>query len=396
MLAKFSDLNIKDKRVLIREDLNVPLDDKGQITEETRIQAALPTIKHALDAGAKVMLMSHLGRPTEGEFDEKYSLKPVAERLQQLVDQPVRLEKDWLNGVSFDNDELVLCENVRFNKGEKTNSDELSKKMAALCDVFVMDAFATAHRAQASTAGVAKYAPIACVGPLLEAELTALGHAIESPAQPVAAVVGGSKVSSKIDVLQSLLKKVNCLIVGGGIANTLLAAKGFNVADSLYEPEWCDKAKAFFDEAAARDVSVPLPIDVVVAKELSNDAKTRIADVDDVQAGEKILDIGPKTAELYAEHLMQAGTIIWNGPVGVFELAPFSKGTERIAGAIAKSSAYSIAGGGDTLAAIAKYEISDKVSYVSTGGGAFLALLEGEPLPAVEALEMSEVSSARG
>ncbi|MDF1655617.1 MAG: phosphoglycerate kinase [Coxiellaceae bacterium] len=396
MLAKFTDLNLSDKRVLIREDLNVPLNDKGQITEETRILRALPTIQHALEAGAKVMVMSHLGRPTEGEFDEKLSLKPVAERLQQLLNQPVRLEKDWLDGVELKDGELVLCENVRFNKGEKANDVELAKKMAALCDVFVMDAFATAHRAQASTSGVADHVRLSCAGPLLLAELDGLGHAIENPAPPIVAVVGGSKVSSKIEVLQSLLKKVNCLIVGGGIANTLLAAKGFEVADSLYEPEWCDKANAFFEEAAERHVNVPLPIDVVVSKEFSNDAQARIADIDDVKPGEKILDIGPKTAELYAEHLMHAGTVIWNGPVGVFELEPFSKGTERVAEAIAHSDAYSIAGGGDTLAAIAKYHLADDISYISTGGGAFLALLEGEKLPAVAALQVPEVSSARG
>ncbi|MDF1759325.1 MAG: phosphoglycerate kinase [Coxiellaceae bacterium] len=396
MLAKFSDVDVTGKRVLIREDLNVPLDDKGNITEDTRIKRALPTIQHALKAGAKVMVMSHLGRPTEGEFDEQYSLKPVAERLQQLLDHPVRLEKDWLNGVQLKDGDLVLCENVRFNKGEKANDEALSKKMAALCDVFVMDAFATAHRAQASTTGIAEYVGLACAGPLLQAELDGLARAIENPAPPMLAVVGGSKVSSKIDVLQSLLKKVNCLIVGGGIANTLLAAKGYDVADSLYEPEWCDKAKAFFEEAAERHVNVPLPVDVVVSKEFSNEAETRIAAVDDVQPGEKILDIGPKTAELYAEHLMQAGTIVWNGPVGVFELQPFSAGTKRIAEAIASSQAYSIAGGGDTLAAIAKYNIADDVSYISTGGGAFLALLEGDELPAVKALQLPETSSSRG
>ncbi len=396
MLAKFSDVDVTGKRVLIREDLNVPLDDKGNITEDTRIKRALPTIQHALKAGAKVMVMSHLGRPTEGEFDAQYSLQPVAQRLQQLLDHPVRLEKNWLDGVELKDGELVLCENVRFNTGEKANDQALSKKMAALCDVFVMDAFATAHRAQASTAGIAEYVDLACAGPLLQAELDGLGRAISHPASPVVAVVGGSKVSSKIDVLQSLLQKVNCLIVGGGIANTLLAAKGFDVADSLYEPEWCDKAKAFFAEAAERNVSVPLPIDVVVSKQFSNDAEARIADVNDVRPGEKILDIGPKTAELYAEHLMQAGTIIWNGPVGVFELQPFSAGTKRIAEAIASSQAYSIAGGGDTLAAIAKYNIADNVSYISTGGGAFLALLEGDELPAVKALQVPEASASRG
>ena len=395
MLMKLSDIDIAGKRVLIREDLNVPMDDQGNITEDTRIQRALPTIQSAVERGASVMIMSHLGRPTEGEFDETFSLAPVAEHLQQLLKQPVRLEKNWLDGVELKPGDVVLCENVRFNVGEKDNDPALSKKMAALCDVFVMDAFATAHRAQASTAGIAEFAKMVCAGPLLSAELEGLTKAVESPVSPVVAVVGGSKVSSKIEVLQSLLSKVNCLIVGGGIANTLLAAKGFNVQDSLYEPDWLEHANYFFEEAEKRHVTVPLPIDVVVSKEFSDDAQARIADIDDVQPGEKILDIGPKTAEMYAEYLVSAGTIIWNGPVGVFELKPFAAGTHRIAEAVAQSSGYSIAGGGDTLAAIAKYEVADEIGYISTGGGAFLALLEGEMLPAVEALQVPELAGRR-
>lgn len=382
----FMQMDLKGKRVLIREDLNVPLNDQHEITDDTRLQRALPTLKHALEQGAKVMVMSHLGRPKEGQYDAAFSLQPVADYLQQHLSAPVRLEKNWLDGVELDAGELVLCENVRFNVGEKACDAALCKRMATLCDVFVMDAFATAHRAQASTAGVAEFAPSSCAGPLLQQELNALGQALQSPKPPVVAIVGGSKVSSKINVLTSLLGKVDCLIVGGGIANTLLAAKGFDVKASLFEPEWLEQAQAFFTRAEQQGVAVPLPEDVVVAREFSATAQARVCAVNDVQDGEMILDIGPKTAAAYAEHLASAGTIIWNGPVGVFELEPFSQGTKRIAADIAASKAYSIAGGGDTVAAINQYNIADHVSYISTGGGAFLALLEGETLPGVAAL----------
>lgn len=385
-MRDFMQMDLSGKRVLIREDLNVPLNDQAEITDDTRLQRALPTLTHALDQGAKVMVMSHLGRPKEGQFDAAFSMQPVADYLQQHLSAPVRLEENWLDGIELNAGELVLCENVRFNDGEKANSVDLAKRMAALCDVFVMDAFATAHRAQASTAGVAEYAPISCAGPLLQQELSALGQALQSPASPVVAIVGGSKVSSKINVLTSLLDKVDCLIVGGGIANTLLAAKGFDVKASLYEPEWLEQAQAFFTRAEQQGVAVPMPEDVVVAREFSATAKARVCAVSDVQDGEMILDVGPKTAAAYAEHLASAGTIIWNGPVGVFELEPFSHGTKRMAADIAASNAYSIAGGGDTVAAINQYKIADHVSYISTGGGAFLALLEGETLPGVAAL----------
>ncbi len=386
MLLTISDIDLNNKRVLIREDLNVPLDEAGSITDDTRLRCALPAIKQVLDAGAKVMLMSHLGRPTEGEYDPALSLQPVADYLQQHLQCQVRLEKDWLDGVDIADGELVLCENVRFNQGEKANDQALSKTMAGLCDVFVMDAFATSHRAQASTAGVARYADVVCAGPLLTQELASLDRALQAPEAPVVAIVGGSKVSSKIDVLSSLLNKVSCLIVGGGIANTLLAAKGYEVHASLYEPEWCEKAQDFFVQAERLGVDVPLPVDVVVAKEFSAQADSRVASVGDVQPGEMILDIGPKTASLYAEKLLSAKTIIWNGPVGVFELAPFSQGTQRVAQAVADSDAFSIAGGGDTLAAINQFGVTDDISYISTGGGAFLALVQGRELPAVAAL----------
>ena len=386
-MLRFSDVDLQGKRVLIREDLNVPLNDRGEITDDTRLRSALPTIQQALAQGSQVMVMSHLGRPKAGSFDQTYSLKPVADYLQQALARPVRLVRDWVDGIEQQDDALVLCENVRFNDGEKSNDDELAKKMAALCDVFVMDAFATAHRAQASTEGVVRFAPIACAGPLLQRELDALHHALQSPAKPVVAIVGGSKVSSKIDVLTSLLDKVDTLIVGGGIANTLLAAKGYDIHASLYEPEWCEKAQAFFDAADKKGVAVPLPVDVVVTKQFSADAESRVCAIDQVQPGEMILDIGPETASRYAECLATAKTIIWNGPVGVFEMKPFSHGTERLAQAIADSEAYSIAGGGDTVAAINQFGIEKQVSYISTGGGAFLSLLQDETLPAVAALQ---------
>jgi len=361
-VQKMVDLDLSGKRVLIRQDLNVPVKD-GKVTSDLRIQASVPTIVKALDAGAAVMVMSHLGRPTEGEFDDASSLKPVAEKLSTLLGKPVRLEKDWLEGVSVAAGEVVLCENVRFNVGEKKNSDELGKKMAALCDIFVMDAFGTAHRAQASTHSVAKYAKTACAGPLLANELDALGKALNQPEQPLVAIVGGSKVSTKLTVLESLSTKVDQLIVGGGIANTFIAA------------------------AKAAGSDIPVPTDVVCAKEFSETATATIKKVSAVEDDDLILDIGPETSKLYAEMLKSAGTIVWNGPVGVFEIEQFSEGTKSMAKAIAESSAFSIAGGGDTLAAIDKYGIKDKVSYTSTGGGAFLEFLEGKVLPAVAILE---------
>lgn len=385
-VQKMVDLDLSGKRVLIRQDLNVPVKD-GKVTSDLRIQASVPTIEKALDAGAAVMVMSHLGRPTEGEFDEASSLKPVAEQLSKLLGKPVRLEKDWLDGIVISAGEVVLCENVRFNVGEKKNDDELGKKMAALCDVFVMDAFGTAHRAQASTHSVAKYAGIACAGPLLANELDALGKALNQPAQPLVAIVGGSKVSTKLTVLESLSTKVDQLIVGGGIANTFIAAAGYSVGKSLYEEDLIDEAKKLMAAAKAAGSDIPVPTDVVCAKEFSDTAVATIKNVADVEADDMILDIGPETSKHYAEMLKSAGTIVWNGPVGVFEIDQFAEGTKSMSEAIADSSAFSIAGGGDTLAAIDKYNIKDKVSYTSTGGGAFLEFLEGKILPAVAILE---------
>ena len=381
-----TDLDLAGKRVLIRADLNVPLKD-GAVADDTRIRATQPTIERALSAGARVMLMSHLGRPQEGTYDDQFSLRPVADALSQLLGRPVQLIKDWLSGAISSNDNIVLCENVRFNKGEKKNDEALSKQLAALCDVFVMDAFGTAHRAQASTHGVAKYAPIACAGPLLVAELEALAKALHSPEPPIVAVVGGSKVSTKMNVLDALSQKVDQLIVGGGIANTFIAAAGYDVGKSLYEPDLVSEAKRLGEEAAARGAEIPVPIDVVCGKEFSEDSPAQLKFIDDVAGDDLILDIGPQTAERFAEVLKTAGTIVWNGPVGVFELEPFSSGTRRLSHAIADSPAFSIAGGGDTLAAIAKYQIADKISYISTGGGAFLEFLEGKTLPAVAMLE---------
>ncbi len=385
-VQKMVDLDLSGKRVLIRQDLNVPVKD-GKVTSDLRIQASVPTIEKALSAGAAVMVMSHLGRPTEGEFDEASSLKPVAEQLSKLLGKPVRLEKEWLEGISIEAGEVVLCENVRFNVGEKKNNDELGKKMAALCDVFVMDAFGTAHRAQASTHSVAKFATVACAGPLLANELDALGKALNQPAQPLVAIVGGSKVSTKLTVLESLSTKVDQLIVGGGIANTFIAAAGYSVGKSLYEEDLIDEAKKLMAAAKAAGSDIPVPTDVVCAKEFSDTAAATIKNVADVEADDMILDIGPETSKLYAEMLKSAGTIVWNGPVGVFEIDQFAEGTKSMSEAIADSSAFSIAGGGDTLAAIDKYNIKDKVSYTSTGGGAFLEFLEGKVLPAVAILE---------
>jgi len=385
-VQKMVDLDLSGKRVLIRQDLNVPVKD-GKVTSDLRIQASVPTIEKALNAGAAVMVMSHLGRPTEGEFDETSSLKPVAEQLSNLLGKPVRLEKEWLEGITIKAGEVVLCENVRFNVGEKKNSDELGKKMAALCDIFVMDAFGTAHRAQASTHSVAKFATTACAGPLLANELDALGKALNQPAQPLVAIVGGSKVSTKLTVLESLSTKVDQLIVGGGIANTFIAAAGYSVGKSLYEADLIDEAKKLMAAAKAAGSDIPVPTDVVCAKEFSDTAIATIKNVADVEDDDLILDIGPETSKLYAEMLKSAGTIVWNGPVGVFEIDQFAEGTKSMSEAIADSSAFSIAGGGDTLAAIDKYNIKDKVSYTSTGGGAFLEFLEGKILPAVAILE---------
>ncbi|MBT8066590.1 MAG: phosphoglycerate kinase [Gammaproteobacteria bacterium] len=384
-VIKMADVALSGKRVLIREDLNVPVAD-GVVSSDARIRAALPTIKAALAANAAVMLVSHLGRPTEGQPDDKFSLQPVADRLAELLGRDVPLVKDWLDGVEVEPGNVVLLENVRFLVGEKSCDDALAKKMAALCDVFVMDAFGTAHRAQASTYGVAEHAPVACAGPLLAAELEALAKALDNPARPMVAIVGGSKVSTKITVLDALANVVDCLIVGGGIANTFIAAAGHGVGKSLCEVDMLDTAREL---AANRDdrAEIPVPSDVVVGDEFSADAKATIKATDAVLADEMILDIGPETAKRFAEILAGAGTIIWNGPVGVFEFDNFGAGTKALAEAIADSDAFSVAGGGDTLAAIDKYGLADKISYISTGGGAFLEFVEGKKLPAVAMLE---------
>jgi phosphoglycerate kinase len=380
------DLNLTGQRVLIREDLNVPVEG-GVITSDARIRASLPTIRAARDAGARVMLLSHLGRPKEGEFSAENSLAPVAARLGELLGAPVRLVRDWLDGIECAAGEVVLCENVRFNKGENKDDEGLSRRMAALCDIFVMDAFGTAHRAEASTHGVARFAPIACAGPLLVGELDALERALANPARPLVAIVAGSKVSTKLTVLESLLSKVDQLIVGGGIANTFLAATGVAVGKSLHEPDMLDTARALLAQAKAKGTSIPLPTDVVVAKEFSPTAVATTRAVEAVAADELILDIGPSTARSLATLLQSAGTILWNGPVGVFEFDSFAGGTRVIAEAIAASSAFSLAGGGDTLAAIEKFGVESGISYISTGGGAFLEFVEGKTLPAVAALE---------
>jgi len=385
-ILKMSEIDLAGKRVLIREDLNVPIND-GKISSDARLRASLPSIKAAQQAGAFVMVMSHLGRPTEGEFAEQYSLAPVADYLSTALGETVRLQKDWLGGIEGKAGEVVLCENVRFNKGEKANDDELAKQMAGLCDVFVMDAFGTAHRAQASTHGVAKYAPVACAGPLLANELDALAKALNEPAAPMLAIVGGAKVSTKLTVLDSMLDKVDQLIVGGGIANTFIAAEGYNVGKSLYEPDLIDDAKALIVKAKQQGAQIPVPTDVVCGKAFSADATAVIKNVSDIEADDLILDVGPKTAELYAEIVKKSKTIVWNGPLGVFEFEQFSHGTQTLAQAIADSVGFSIAGGGDTLAAVDKYEITEKVSYISTGGGAFLEFLEGKELPAVVILQ---------
>lgn len=380
-IKKMTDLDLAGKRVLIREDLNVPAKD-GKVTSDARIRASLPTILAARDAGAKVMLMSHLGRPEEGVYDEASSLKPVAEHLSALLGQDVRLVKDYLGGVEVADGEVVLFENVRFNKGEKKDDEALAKQYAALCDVYVMDAFGTAHRAQASTHGVARFAPEACAGPLLAAELEALGKALDKPARPVVAIVGGSKVSTKLDVLNALAGLCDQIIVGGGIANTFLAAAGHPVGKSLCEHELIGTAR----EVASK-VEIPLPVDVVVASEFAESAAATTRNISEVAADDMILDVGPETAGQFAELLRNAKTILWNGPVGVFEFDQFGNGTKALAEAIAQSGAFSLAGGGDTVAAVDKYGVADKISYISTGGGAFLEFVEGKTLPAVAVLE---------
>ena len=376
-----TELDLASKRLLIREDLNVPIKD-GQVISDARIKAALPTIQQAVAAGAKVILMSHLGRPTEGEYNSEYSMEPVAKHLSSLLGQAVRLEQSWTNGIEMNDGDIVILENVRFNPGEKKNDDTLAKAYAKLCDIFVMDAFGTAHRAQASTHGVAKYAPVACAGPLLAKELDALEKALAAPKPPVAAIVGGSKVSTKLMVLETLSERVDQLIVGGGIANTFLAAAGKPVGKSLFELDLIPAAQALM-----KKVNIPLPTDVVVGKAFSETAKATIKSVDDVEEDDMIFDIGPDSSAKLAELLQLMGTIIWNGPVGVFEFDQFAEGTRTLSLAIAKSSAFSIAGGGDTLAAVDKYDIADQVSYISTGGGAFLEYVEGKELPAVSILQ---------
>jgi phosphoglycerate kinase len=377
---------VTGRRVFIRADLNVPQDDAGQITEDTRIRASVPAIRMALDAGAAVMVTSHLGRPTEGEFKPEDSLAPVATRLGELLGREVPLVADWVGGVDVKPGQVVLLENCRLNKGEKKNSEELSRKMAALCDIFVHDAFGTAHRAEASTYGIAQFAPVACAGPLLAAEIDAITRALAAPKRPLLAIVAGSKVSTKLTILQSLAGKVDGLIVGGGIANTFMLAAGLPIGKSLAEPDLVEQAKAVIAAMKARGAEVPIPVDVVTAKTFAADAPATVKAATEVAADDLILDIGPKTAAQLAERIQAAGTVVWNGPVGVFEFDAFAKGTEVIARAIADSSAFSIAGGGDTLAAIAKYGIEKKVGYISTGGGAFLEVLEGKTLPAFEIL----------
>ena len=384
---RLTDIPLAGKRVFIRADLNVPQDAAGNITEDTRIRASMPAIQHALKAGAAVMVTSHLGRPTEGELKPEDSLLPVAKRLSEVLNRPVRLITHWLDGVDVKPGEVVILENCRVNRGEKKNDDALAQKMAALCDIYVNDAFGTAHRAEATTHGIAKFAKIACAGPLMAAELDALGKALGNPARPLVAIVAGSKVSTKLTILKSLASKVDQLIVGGGIANTFMLASGMRIGKSLAEPDLVGEAQAVIDIMKARGASVPLPEDVVVADELAAMARANRVEASAVNAGDMILDIGPKAAAHLAKIIGTAGTILWNGPVGVFEYDQFAGGTKTIAEAIASSKAFSIAGGGDTLAAIAKYKIADKISYISTGGGAFLEFLEGRKLPAVEILE---------
>ncbi len=383
---RMDELDLTGKRVMIREDFNVPL-DAGRVTSDARLRAALPTIQMALNGGAALILLSHLGRPVEGQYDEAFSMAPVARHLSGLLGKPVRLQKNWLDGFDIEPGEVVLCENVRFNPGEKSNDETLARTMASLCDVFVMDAFGTAHRAQASTEGVIRFAPTACAGPLLSRELFELDKALSHPERPMLAIVGGSKVSTKLTVLESLMSKVDELIVGGGIANTFIAASGYDVGKSLYEPDLIHEAQRLIRIAHKEGGEIPIPKDVVVATAFSKDAKAMVRPVGEVQPDEMILDIGPLTAAKYAAMIQNAGTVIWNGPVGVFEFKNFAAGTQAIADAIDLSRAYSIAGGGDTLAAIDQFNVADGVSYISTGGGAFLEFVEGKKLPAVAALE---------
>ncbi|MBC7602292.1 MAG: phosphoglycerate kinase [Ramlibacter sp.] len=391
-ILRFSDLcdqgRVAGQRVFIRADLNVPQDEHGNITEDTRVRASVPCIEMALKAGGAVMVTSHLGRPTEGEFKPEDSLAPVAKRLSELLHRDVPLVRDWISGITVQPGEVVLLENCRLNKGEKKNDPELAKKMAALCDIFVNDAFGTAHRAEASTYAIAQFAKIACAGPLLSAEIDAITKALAHPKRPLVAIVAGSKVSTKLTILESLSKNVDQLIVGGGIANTFMLAAGLKIGKSLAEPALVDKAKAVIEAMKARGADVPIPTDVVTAKTFAADAKATVKAATDVEDDDLILDIGPQTAARLAAQLMSAGTIVWNGPVGVFEFDAFAHGTETIARAIAKSDAFSIAGGGDTLAAIAKYGIEKDIGYISTGGGAFLEVLEGKTLPAFEILQL--------
>ncbi len=391
---RFSDLcaQARGRRVFIRADLNVPQDDAGRITEDTRIRASLTCIQMALDAGAAVMVTSHLGRPTEGQFTPADSLAPVAQRLSELLGRPVPLLSNWVDGVSVKPGDVVLLENCRINKGEKKNSEELARKLAALCDIFVHDAFGTAHRAEATTYGIAQFAPTACAGPLLAAEMDAISKALTAPKRPLVAIVAGSKVSTKLTILQSLASKVDRLIVGGGIANTFMLAAGLPIGKSLAEADLVEQARSVIEAMKARGAEVPIPTDVVVAKTFAADAPATVKKATEVAADDLILDIGPQTTQRLAAQLMSAGTIVWNGPVGVFEFDAFAKGTEGIAHAIASSSAFSIAGGGDTLAAIAKYGIEKQVDYISTGGGAFLEVLEGKTLPAFEILQKRAVA----
>lgn len=385
-ILSMDSLDLAGKRLLIRQDLNVPVEN-GKVSSDKRIRASLPTVERALQAGAKVMIMSHLGRPKEGQYDDSQSMAPVAEHMSTLLNKKVRLERDWLEGIALDAGEVVMCENVRFNVGEKSNDEALARKMAALCDIFVMDAFGTAHRAQASTHGVGLYAPVACAGPLLAAELDALGKALDKPARPMVAIVGGSKVSTKLTVLESLSGVVDQLIVGGGIANTFVAAAGFPVGKSLYEADLVDEARKLSESAKSRGAEIPVPSDVVTGKAFDKATPAETKAVSAVQADDMIFDIGPETASRLAAMLQQAGTIVWNGPVGVFEFDQFAEGTKVLAEAIAASDAFSIAGGGDTLAAVDKYQMADRISYISTGGGAFLEFLEGKELPAVAMLK---------
>lgn len=385
-ILKMTDLSLKDKRILIRVDFNVPLKN-GIITSDNRLRACVPTIKHATGSGAKTIIMSHLGRPVEGVFSEEFSLKPVAKWLSENLGQNVRLERNWLDGININSGEIVLCENVRFNKGEEADDEELSKKIAALCDVFVMDAFATAHRAQASTHGVAKFAKVACAGPLLLAELNALDKILTNPQHPLVAIVGGSKVSTKLQILENLLGKVDQLLVGGGIANTFIAASGFSIGKSLYEKDFIEKAKELLALATKNNATIPIPTDVIVGAEISENAEPIIKPVGEIKPEDMILDIGPQSSVQLQEIISKAKTILWNGPVGVFEIDSFAKGTKDLSLAIASSDAFTVAGGGDTVAAIEKFGVAEKISYISTAGGAFLEYLEEKTLPAVKVLE---------